>query len=192
MGLHTAQRWIVVRPNFHCWSSVKNTRKIFSSSVTCLVLMSYCTSWWHRFDWSSYGIIESYMFNLAGKQGQFDQWLDYKSCWQISSHRCWYFYISAITRFWSNAFRTWKDFSSSLCCISVGEFSWYIISVDVVNSVWDISLRAPLLILIAVCSQTDLKLVRTQHSNDIHGLCRQMHWPPGRSSFASPGISQEH
>ena len=78
--------WIGARPNFHCWPSVKSTRKIYSSSVTCLVLVSYCTSWWPSFDGSVYGILESCMFNSGGKQGQFDQWLDHKSCWQISSH----------------------------------------------------------------------------------------------------------
>ena len=41
-----------------------------------------------------------------------------------------------------NSIRTWRYFSSSICCISVGEFSWYITLVDVVNSVWNIRLRA--------------------------------------------------
>ena len=106
MGLHTAHRWIVARPNCHCWPSVKSTKKISSSSITCLVLMSYCTSWWRSFDRSAYGIIESSDFIVetvfplhhqsvqshacSTQREQFDQWLDYKSCWQISSRGCWY------------------------------------------------------------------------------------------------------
>ena len=53
MELHTIHRWIGARP------SVKSTRTILSSSVTCLALMSYCTFWCHNFDRSAYGIIES-------------------------------------------------------------------------------------------------------------------------------------
>ena len=117
-NMHTAHRWIGARPNCLCWPSVKSTRKILSSSVTCLVLMSYCTSWWqfwseciwdHRIQWSHCGdclsiaspmCTESCMFNPAGTI-----WLDYKSCWQVSSCGRWYFYISAPTRLWSNTFR---------------------------------------------------------------------------------------
>ena len=50
---------ICARPNCRCWPSVKSTRKISSSPVTCLVLLSYCTSWWHSFDQSACGIMES-------------------------------------------------------------------------------------------------------------------------------------
>ena len=112
--------------------------------------------------------------HVQPQQEQFDQWLDYKSCWQISSRRCWYFYISTTTRLRSNAFRTWRDFSSSFCRISIGEFSWYIISVDV-NSVWDI----PRELLCWFWLQFAPNLVMTQFWNGIHGLCRQMHWIPG-------------
>ena len=93
---------IGARLNCHCWPSVKSTRKILSNSVTCLALMSYCTSWWHSFDRSTYGIIESSDFIVetifpshhqcvqshacSTQKERFDQWLDYKSCWQIYSH----------------------------------------------------------------------------------------------------------
>ena len=152
--------------------------------------MSNCTSWWHSFDRSAYGIIESNDFIVGTvfpsyhrsvqshacltQQKQFDQWLDYKSCWQISSRRCWYFYISATTRLWPNAFRTWRDFSSSFCCIYVCEFSWYIISVDV-NSGWNISWELPCWFWLPFAPN----LVITQYWNYMHGLCRQMHWIPG-------------
>ena len=189
MGLHTAHRWTGARPNCNCWPSVKRTRKISSSSITCLFLKSYCTSWWHSFDRSAYGIIESSDFIVetvfsshhqsvhshacSTQREQYDQLLDYKSCWQICCRRCWYFYISATTRLWSNAFRTWRDFSS-FCCISVGEFSWNIISVDV-NSLRNIPWELPCWFWL----QFAPNLVRTQYWNGIHGLCRQMHWIPG-------------
>ena len=89
------------------------------NTVTGLVLMSYCTSWWqfwseciwnHRIQWSHCRDFPSHhqceqSHACTTQQGQFDQWLDYKSCWQISSHMSWYSYISAPTRLWSNIFR---------------------------------------------------------------------------------------
>ena len=136
--------------------------------------------WDHRVQWfhciDSLSIAPSMCTEHAcsTQQDQFYQWLDYKSCWQIYSRRCWYFFISATTILCAHASRTWIDFSSSYLCISVGEFSWHIISVDVVNSVWSIPLGAHLSWL-----QFAPSLVKTQYSNGIHGLCRQMHWTPG-------------
>ena len=157
--------------------------------------MSYCTSWWHSFDRSAYGIIESSDFIMetvfpshhqsiqshacSTQQEQFDQWLDYKSCWQISSCTCWYFYISTTTRLWSNAFRTWGDFSF-FCCSSVGEFSRYTISVDVKFRLKH-TLRAPLLILIAVCSQSGQNAILKWHPWPL-----QTNTLDTRSAFASP------
>ena len=87
---------------------------------------------------------------------------------------------------WDRASWSWhphcKCAAASFWSISACEFSWYIISVDVVNSVWNIPLRAPLLILIAVCSQSGQNTVFKWHP-----------WPlqtnalDTRSAFASPG-----
>ena len=62
------------------------------------------------------------------------------------------------------------------------ELSWYIISVDVVIAVWNIPLRAPLLILIEVCSQSGQNTVFRWHSWPLQ--TNALHTRP---AFASPG-----
>ena len=148
--------------------------------------MSYCTSWWHSFDRSAYGIIESsnsIVETLFPSLHQYVQSMHVQlsrnnltSDWIIrvvgryhKSRRFWYFYISATTILWSNAFRTWIDFSSPFLCISVGEFSWHIIPSE--TYLWELTCWFWL--------QFVHTLVKTQYSNGIHSLCRQMHWTPG-------------